>query len=39
MSAVIQLVSTSEALLNRRLSDLDPEDRAELQLDLSPKEG
>lgn len=38
MSAVIQLVSTSEALLERRLADLDPEDRAELALDLSPKE-
>ena len=38
MSAVIQLVSTSEALLNRRLADLDDEDRAELSIDLSPKE-
>ncbi|WP_241127945.1 strawberry notch-like NTP hydrolase domain-containing protein [Novosphingobium terrae] len=38
MSAVIQLVSTSEALLDRRLADLDPQDRAELSIDLSPKE-
>jgi hypothetical protein len=38
MSAVVQLVSTSEALLDRRLADLDAEDRAELAIDLSPKE-
>lgn len=37
-SAVIQLVSTSEALLTRRLADLDAADRAELALDLSPRE-
>ncbi|QUM74641.1 hypothetical protein [Sphingopyxis granuli] len=37
-SAVIQLVTTSEALLSRRLADLDPADRAELALDLSPRE-
>ena len=37
-SAVIQLVSTSEALLGRRLAELDAEDRAELSIDLSPKE-
>src|SRR3546814_6061012 len=30
--------STSEALLSRRLADLDPADRAELALDLSPRE-
>src|SRR3546814_2990295 len=34
----IQLVTTSEALLSRRLADLDPADRAELTLDLSPRE-
>jgi len=37
-SAVVQLVSTSEALLGRRLAELDAEDRAELSVDLSPKE-
>ena len=38
MSAVIQLVSTSEALLDRRLADLDAQERAELSIDLSPRE-
>ena len=38
MSAVIQLVSTSEALLDRRLASLEDQDRAELSIDLSPKE-
>jgi predicted RNA methylase len=38
MSAVIQLVSTSEALLGRRLADLSDEDRADLSIDLSPRE-
>ena len=37
-SVVIQLVSTAEALLDRRLANLSPEDRAEIQLDLSPRE-
>jgi len=37
-SVVVQLVSTAEALLDRRLADLDAEDRAELNLDLSPRE-
>jgi predicted RNA methylase len=37
-SVVIQLVSTAEALLDRRLADLSAEDRAEIQLDLSPRE-
>ncbi len=37
-SVVIQLVSTAEALLDRRLADLSVEDRAELNLDLSPRE-
>ncbi|BAI99021.1 MULTISPECIES: strawberry notch-like NTP hydrolase domain-containing protein [Sphingobium] len=35
-SAVVQLVTTSEALLNRRLADLSPEERAELDIQLSP---
>ncbi|WP_292962808.1 strawberry notch-like NTP hydrolase domain-containing protein [Novosphingobium sp. UBA1939] len=38
MSAVVQLVSTSEALLDRRLADLDAQERAELAIDLSPRE-
>jgi hypothetical protein len=38
MSAVIQLVTTSEALLNRRLADLSDEERAELSIDLSPRQ-
>lgn len=37
-SVVVQLVSTSEALLDRRLADLDAESRAEANLDLSPRE-
>ncbi len=37
-SIVIQLVSTAETLLDRRLADLSAEDRAEIQLDLSPRE-
>ena len=37
-SVVIQLVSTAEALLDRRLADLSADDRAELNLDLSPRE-
>ena len=37
-SVVIQLVSTAEALLDRRIADLSAEDRAEIQLDLSPRE-
>jgi len=37
-SVVIQLVSTAEALLDRRLADLSAEDRADIQLDLSPRE-
>lgn len=38
MSAVIQLVTTSEALLTRRLADLTHEERAELSIDLSPRQ-
>lgn len=37
-SVVVQLVSTAEALLDRRLADLDADDRAEINLDLSPRE-
>ncbi len=37
-SAVIQLVSTAEAMLNRRLADLSPEEREHLEIDLSPRE-
>jgi hypothetical protein len=37
-SAVIQLVSTAEAILDRRLADLDPEEREALDVDLSPRE-
>ena len=38
MACVIQLVSTGEAMLDRRLADLDEEDRDELDIDLSPRE-
>ena len=37
-SIVIQLVSTAEAMLDRRVADLSPEERAELDIDLSPRE-
>src|SRR3546814_11602188 len=37
-SVVIQLVSTSEAMLNRALAALNAEDRANLAIALSPKE-
>lgn len=37
-SVVIQLVSTSEAMLNRALAALNAEDRANLDIELSPKE-
>lgn len=33
---VVQLVSTAESILDRRLDSLSPEERAELDLDLSP---
>lgn len=36
--AVVQLVTTAEAILDRRLSELSPEERAMLDLDLSPRE-
>lgn len=37
-SVVVQLVSTAEAILDRRLADLEPEEREELDVDLSPRE-
>ena len=37
-SAVVQLVSTAEAMLNRRLADLSTEEREQLDIDLSPRE-
>ena len=37
-AVVIQLVSTAEAMLGRRLADLSPEERAALDIELSPRE-
>jgi hypothetical protein len=37
-AAVVQLVSTAEAMLNRRLADLSDEEREDLEIDLSPRE-
>ena len=37
-AVVVQLVSTSEAMLDRRLADLDPAERESLEIDLSPRE-
>ena len=37
-SVVVQLVSTAESILNRRLNELDPEEREARDLDLSPRE-
>ena len=37
-SVVVQLVSTAEAMLDRRLADLTNEEREELDIDLSPRE-
>ena len=37
-SVVVQLVSTSEAMLDRRLADLTEDERAQLDVDLSPRE-
>ena len=37
-SVVLQLVSTAEAILNRRLGELSPDERADLDIDLSPRE-
>ena len=37
-SVVVQLVSTAEAMLERRLADLSDEEREALDIDLSPRE-
>ena len=37
-SVVVQLVSTAEAMLDRRLADLTPEEREAIEIDLSPRE-
>lgn len=37
-SVVVQLVSTAESILDRRLNELDPDEREALELDLSPRE-
>jgi hypothetical protein len=37
-SVVLQLVTTAESILNRRLAELSPEERADLEIDLSPRE-
>jgi hypothetical protein len=37
-AAVIQLVSTAEAMLGRRLAELSPDERAALEIELSPRE-
>jgi len=37
-SAVVQIVSTNEAVMNRRLDDIPPEEWSNLQVDLTPKE-
>ena len=37
-AVVVQLVSTAEAMLNRRLADLSDREREALEIDLSPRE-
>jgi hypothetical protein len=37
-SAVIQIVSTGEALMSRRLADIPTEDWADVQVDITPRE-
>lgn len=37
-SVVLQLVTTAESVLDRRLADLPPDERADLDIDLSPRE-
>ncbi len=37
-SVVLQLVTTAESILSRRLAELSPEERADLEIDLSPRE-
>lgn len=38
LSVVIQLVTTGESILDRRLNGLSPDERARLEIDLSPRE-
>src|SRR3546814_3869604 len=38
LAVVLQLVTTAESILNRRLAELNPEERADLEIDLSPRE-
>ena len=38
-ASIVQLVSTAEAMLNRRLAELSDEDRAWLDIDMTPREG
>ena len=37
-AAVVQIVSTGEALLSRRLADIDPSEWNDVQLDITPRE-
>lgn len=37
-SVVLQLVTTAESILDRRLDALSPDERADLEIDLSPRE-
>lgn len=37
-AVVVQLVSTAEAMLDRRLAELSNEEREALEIDLSPRE-
>ena len=37
-AAVVQIVSTGEALLSRRLADIDPGDWNDVQVDITPRE-
>lgn len=37
-SVVMQLVTTAESILDRRLGALSPDERADLEIDLSPRE-
>lgn len=37
-SVVLQIVTTAESILERRLGDLSPDERADLEIDLSPRE-
>jgi predicted RNA methylase len=37
-AAVVQIVSTGEALLSRRLADIDPGEWSDIQVDITPRE-